>query len=1201
MEHDLEKIENADLPSAFAFHGSPAYCYGAYRLRLRFEDSWEGVRDTEDVFYAMDLVGSPVILGRVWRRKQGVVVDASTDRWRYGITADALRISPPEEFAEELGGRTQVFALLVSAAEGNSVTKEGTTELPAELQEFTSVFEYEDIANLPRPPGAEHAIPLLEGKQPPFRPLYNLSGTELGTLREYLDTAMANGWIRRSESPAGAPILFVPKKDGSLRLCVDYRGLNDVTIKNRHPLPLISETLDRLSGAKMYSKLDLKDAYHRIPIREGDEWKTAFRTRYGHFEYMVMPFGLTNAPATFQAYINQTLAGLMDTCCVVYLDDILIFSNSAEEHTQHLRAVLARLKKHALYANRKKCQFFATEVEFLGFIVSTEGVSMDPRRVATIAEWKAPASYHEVQVFLGFANFYRRFIKHYSKIAYGLTSMLKGSQNGKKSGSFELTEAAAKAFYALREAFTSAPILVHFDPEAPRRVETDASVFAIAAIFSQLVEVNGAKDWHPVAYWSRKMIDAEQRYETHDQELLAIVAAFAQWRHYLEGAPQPVQVLCDHNNLRGWRNVQQLTRRQARWAVKMEAFDWVIEHRPGKSNPADAPSRRPDYEVDAMDTGNLLPTLQQKLGAWEDDEQPLIRRLVATAVACLPSTREMRRGETCQGHSYGYRIARVQCTGGTEALSTVRGSKTSLPRVAVRTVTRHDGPYETVSENLVELIRVLQSTDESCLARKTDTTRSQPAPEDPWQWKGGLLYRGEALYVPQDSAVVAEVLRQHHDDPLAGHFGRDKTKELIERKYWWPSLAGDVAEYVSTCDICQRTKAKRHRPYGVMESLPQPRRPWQELTMDFITDLPPSKRRGQVFDAILVVVDRFTRMAKYIPTTKRCTSAELAELLLDVVVAQYGVPQGIVSDRGSVFTSAFWSEFCYAAKVKRRLSTAFHPQTDGQTERQNQTLEQFLRCYTTDKQENWAAWLPVAEFAYNNSAHQGLRRGNDPVKVMSPFYALYGYDPELCAEVRDEPLREGVPAAAERVERLIREREALAEHWHVAREAQAKGYNRTHQPRSYQVGDQVMLSAKNLKVREPSRKLSHRYIGPFQVLAAVGTQAYRLAMPSHYRIHNVFHVSLLEPYRQRDGVATPEARAPELVDGEEEWEVEAILDSALRKGRKYFLVKWTGWDNEYNQWIPEEDLEHAGALRAAYEAKAPRKRRPGRPRKNRPA
>ena len=395
-----------------------------------------------------------------------------------------------------------------------------------------------------------------------------------------------------------------------MRLCVDYRGLNKITIKNRHPLPLISETLDRLSGAKVFTKLDLKDAYHRIRIRAGNEWKTAFRTRYGHFEYTVMPFGLANAPATFQAYINRAMAGYVDVFCVVYLDDILIYSDSEEEHQKHVKRVLDRLKQFALYANLKKCEFTTRKVEFLGYIVSVDGIAMDPRRVSTIKEWPVPTSYREVQVFLGFANFYRRFIANYSRIASPLTGLLQGGKDGKHFGPFRWPPEAEAAFRQLVDAFTSAPILVHFDPSRKSRMETDASGQAVAAVFSQLQE-NGK--WHPVAFFSRKMIPAEKSYETHDQELLAIVAAFKHWRHYCEGSSYPIEVLTDHNNLKGFMKVKILNGRQARWAVKLAAFDFTISHQAGRRNPADAPSRRPDYEEANAMLAGLLPTLQKKL------------------------------------------------------------------------------------------------------------------------------------------------------------------------------------------------------------------------------------------------------------------------------------------------------------------------------------------------------------------------------------------------------------------------------------------------------------------------------------------------------------------------------------------------------------------------------------------------------------
>jgi hypothetical protein len=249
---------------------------------------------------------------------------------------------------------------------------------------------------------------LEEGSKPVYGPIYNLSELELKALKVYVETKLKKGFIRPSTSPFGSPVLFVKKADGSLRLCVDYRALNRMTVKNRYPIPLMSEIMDRIKGATRFTRLDVLDAFHRLRIAKGDEWKTAFRTRYGHFEYLVMPFGLCNAPATFQAYINDALRDYLDDFVIAYLDDVLIYSSGTlEEHIEHVRKVLIRLKERELYVKLEKCQFHVTETKFLGYIISPDGIAMDPERVKTIVDWPVPKSQYDLQVFLGFANFYR--------------------------------------------------------------------------------------------------------------------------------------------------------------------------------------------------------------------------------------------------------------------------------------------------------------------------------------------------------------------------------------------------------------------------------------------------------------------------------------------------------------------------------------------------------------------------------------------------------------------------------------------------------------------------------------------------------------------------------------------------------------------------------------------------------------------------
>lgn len=1130
-----------------SYQGTKGYCYGAYELQLSLADSKGVERVSTSVFYAVDMEDDAVILGRPWRAKNGVLAHSTNDSWMYTSVSDAVDMREAWEFAADMKESGNAYAVVVrrignagSLGADASVGEDsaGAPKLPDDFVSYSDVFAYDEHAVSKLPTDVEHEINLVDGKKPPFKPLYHQSQRELDELKVYLDKALRFGWISRSTSEAGAPILFVPKKDGRLRLCVDYRGLNEITIKDRCPLPLISETLDRLRGAQYFTTLDLTDAYYRIPIRRSDRWKTAFRTRYGHFEYNVMPFGLTNAPATFQGYINRALSGLVDEYCVVYLDDILIYSESREEHVRHVCAVLERLRKFALYGNLKKCSFFQKEVSFLGFVISNEGIAMEPSRVEAVVAWPRLKTYADIQRFLGFANFYRRFIRWYSKIVKPFTDLLVGMKNGRKPGGFEWGDAEEQAFSQIKAAFQQAPLLRHFDPNLPLRLETDASGFAVAAILSQLF----GSEWHPIAFWSRKMIPAETRYEVHDQELLAVAEAFKVWRQYFHGAQHAIQVRVDHANLQGFMKMKQLNGRQARWAVELSPFDFYIEHQAGKKNPADAPSRRPDYADVEQVTSTLLPTLQSKLALWTDrpvGDDPLEERVKGT----------------CKEIASTIRAVRVE--------SSIHGV-TALPVRIARAMVADEEPYANPSDMLKHAVRILQKHDPDMESLRTEAEGEGGE----YTLREDLLFRGQALYIPNDPAIRAQVIRMHHDDALAGHFGRAKTKTLISRKYFWPKMMEDVAEYIDSCETCQKNRSRRHRPYGDLQSLPLPTEPWKEITMDFITDLPPSMRDGCVYDAILVIVDRFSKMNVYVPTTKTCNAVTLAKILVQEVVRRFGVPRGIVSDRGSVFTSKFWSDFCYEAHITRKLSTAFHPQTDGQTERANQTLEQYLRCYCSEFQDDWAELLPQAEFAYNNSDHAA--------NGMSPFSVVHTWNPELATESRGEILEEGAPAAQDAARRMKEVHKTLADRWKQASESQARGYNKKHQLRTYKVGDMVLLSTKNLRLDVPKKKLGPKFAGPFKIIDAVGTQAYRLALPAGSRIHNVFNVSLLEPYISRGGEQPAEDLR--LADDEGEWEVEKVIGEKTKKGKKYFLLHWRGWPAEYDQWEPQENCTHVSEL-----------------------
>ena len=778
---------------------------------------------------------------------------------------------------------------------------------------------------------------------------------------------------------------------------------------------------------------------------------------------------------------------------------------------------------------------------------------MDPERVRTISEWKdhPPRSYRDVQVFLGFCNFYRRFIRGYSRIATPLTSLMKGSKNGRKTGDFEKEWGSAQmdAFLALLGAFEQAPLLRHYDPERPTRLETDASKRALSGILSQLFEGR----WHPIAFYSRQFKGPELNYGTPDQEMLAIVESFKHWRHYLEGST--VEVLTDHHNLQAFMKQPKLNGRQARWCYYLTPYDFTIRWQAGSINPADAPSRRPDYiagdeDASQQDTSRgLLATLEAKVARVQQirtsrrrvlkthDEAP--RALEKPCAYDSESRRQARQGlceydsesgrqrprGTCEYDSESGRQVLTEWQETTSEMSLRTSSVTPqedeveadhlMARVSQQTITRHrarqaaqnEMPRQEPSEGLRQLVAVAQKEDPLCTRVDKDLSKGDSTrPHYGRTSDGILLYKGR-MVVPNQRSLVHELVRLHHDEQSAGHWGVQKTLELLQRKFKWEGMQQDVEEYVQTCPVCQGNAAPKHKPYGQLSPLLQPSRLWKEISMDFITQLSVSMVGVCEYNAILTIVDRYTKMAIFLPVQDTIDAAEMAELLHREVELRYGCPSGIVSDRDSKITSKLWAEICHYSFIKRRMSTAFHPQTDGQTESLNRIVEGYLRAFTSLEQMDWAKLLPTAAFAYNNSMNHTLR--------ISPFKALYGYDPEFHVDVADDIPEREIPAAKDRVRKLHELRQTLREQLIKIQERQIKYYNERHTPKTFKRGSLVKLSTRNLKLKD--KKLQPRFIGPFRITEVIGSQAYRLALPQQYRrLHDVFPVQLLEEYYVRD-------------------------------------------------------------------------------------
>ncbi|KAA0050009.1 pol protein [Cucumis melo var. makuwa] len=771
-----------------------------------------------------------------------------------------------------------------------------------------------------------------------------------------------------------------------MRLCIDYRELNKVTVKNRYPLPRIDDLFDQLQGATVFCKIDLRSGYHQLRIKDGDVPKTAFRSRYGHYEFIVMSFSLTNAPAVFMDLMNRVFREFLDTFVIVFIDDILIYSKTEAEHEEHLRIVLQTLRDNKLYAKFSKCEFWLKQVSFLGHVVSKAGVSVDPAKIEAVTGWTRPSTVSEVRSFLGLAGYYRRFVENFSRIATPLTQLTR------KGAPFVWSKACEDSFQNLKQKLITAPVLTVPDGSGSFVIYSDASKKGLGCVLMQQGKV--------VAYASRQLKSHEQNYPTHDLELAAVVFALKIWRHYLYG--EKIQIFTDHKSLKYFFTQKELNMRQRRWLELVKDYDCEILYHPGKANVvADALSRKVSHSA------------------------ALITRQA-------PLHRDLERAEIA---------------------------------VSVGAVTIQLAQL-TVQPTLRQRIIDAQSND-PYLVEKRGLAEAGQAVGFSISSEGGLLFE-RRLCVPSDSAVKTELLSEAHSSPFSMHPGSTKMYQDLKRVYWWRNMKREVAEFVSKCLVCQQVKAPRQKPAGLLQPLSVLELKWENVSMDFITGLPRTLRG---FTVIWVVVDRLTKSAHFVPGKSTYTAS-------------------LQTARGT----------------RLDFSTAFHPQTDDQTERLNQVLEDMLRACALEFPGSWDSHLHLMEFAYNNSYQATIG--------MAPFEAFYGKccrSPVCWGEVGEQRLMgpELVQSTNEAIQK-IRSR------MHTAQSRQKSYADVRRKDLEFVVRDQVFLKVAPMRgvLRfERKGKLSPRFVGPFEILERIGPVAYRLALPpSLSTVHDVFHVSMLRKY-----------------------------------------------------------------------------------------
>ncbi|CEL62189.1 Retrotransposable element Tf2 155 kDa protein type 1 OS=Schizosaccharomyces pombe (strain 972 / ATCC 24843) GN=Tf2-1 PE=4 SV=1 [Rhizoctonia solani AG-1 IB] len=784
-----------------------------------------------------------------------------------------------------------------------------------------------------------------------------------------------------------------------------------------------------------------------------------------------MPFGLSGAPGAFQAMMNETFQDLLDVSVIIYLDDILIFSQNPKEHELHVKEVLQRLMDMQLFCKGSKCKFHQTTVEYLGIIVSDKGFSLDKLKIQAVQEWPTPTTVKQVQSFLGFANFVRRFVANFSQIARPLHNLVK------KEVKWQWTDKEENAFRDLQQAIITAPVIVHADPVKPYFLETDASGAALGSVLSQHQDDGHL---HPIGYLSESFKGAEQNYDTHDKELLAIIRSFEHWRIYLEGTTLPITVFTDHRNLEYWKESQTFNRRHARWHLLLAGFHFQIMYRPGKqSTKPDALSRRADH-----------------LDIPPADQSMLPESVFANVSLILPEKEIQARIER------------------------------SLDQ----------------DESLSEILEHLQNESSAPASVKR-------AFKD-YEMEAGLLFYQGRILVPNAGDLREDLLRIYHDSPMAGHPGRQRTLELLSRAYYWPGIRADVYLHVDGCETCQRIQLPKAKLIPG-QPLEIPSRPWQHVSYDMITDLP---KDGQ-YDCILVIVDSFTKFVVLAPVSKKLKAPKLAEIFLNQVWKQYGLPEKTVSDRGTVFNNKFLRALYKRLGIDPHFSSAYHPQSDGQTERVNPTIEHFLRAYASVNQSDWVKWLPMTEFAYNNATHSATGQ--------SPFTALYGWQPTLTPS----NVETNVPEANELANAIKKQWEEVASALRQSKARLIEGQT-TEVPLSFEIGEEAWLDAKNINLKTKSDKLTERRLGPFKVVNKISDRAYRLELPETMRIHDVFYVGLLSKVKRNELQAWENRPPPITVDGEEEYEVEGIMDSRETKGKWDAIlgIKWLQKESPEIDW-----------------------------------
>ena len=904
---------------------------------------------------------------------------------------------------------------------------------------------------------------------PPIRqPLRRTPQGFEGEEEKYLQEQLENGVVVPSKSSWASPVCLVRKKDGSVRWCIDFRRLNMVTLKDAYPLPKISMCLDCLSTASVFSVMDLQSGYWQLDLAPEDRPKTAFITKYGLFEYTKMPFGLCNAPSTFQRCMELIFRGMQWKTLLIYLDDIILFSSTLDDHFEKLDEVLSRLKNADLKLKPSKCEFIKEEVTYLGHVVSKEGIKPNPKIIEAVKNWKIPQSVKEVQQFLGLCNYYRQYVLKFSEIASPLSRLTR------KDVPFLWTEECNISFNTLKKALCEAPILAYPASQGQFILDTDASNVGIGAVLSQIQDDKEKV----IAYGSKKLDKQQQRYSVTRRELLAVITFIHQFRHYLLG--RKFLLRTDHGSLRWLFSFKDPQGQLARWLEALSQYDFEILHRPGlKHQNADSLSRK---------DGEKVLCCHQQEGKFN--------------VEC----------QSCKSMSEEWSNFKSDID---DVGNLVKGSVADHIRVVTRSQTRDqvqsnwllgytNQEIETFQKEDKDLKPVHEWVENDILPSRDDAAAFSPSTRKYWlnsnliEKRNGVLYQKRItnnvsdvsyqLLVPK--ILRKEVIKTCHDAPYAGHFGISKTLDKLKSLFHWYKMGEDVKLHVKNCTVCNRFKSLNKRPRAALQKYVVGS-PMDRIGIDVIGPLPKSMRGNKY---ILVIGDHFTRWMEAYPIPNQQAEV-VAEKMVHEFFARFGTPLEIHSDQGRNFESDLFSEICKLFEVKKTRSTPYRPCSNGIIEKFNGTLEKMIRSFVNKNANNWDLYIGILMAAYRSTPH--------PATGYSPNMLMLGREVILPNQLIFPIPRDGLPQQT--ADTYFSElREKIEDVYHIAR--QNLGNAAIHQKRDYDTRlSQCQFSVGSLVYRYNNffKKFEERWSGPFVVTKVLSPVVYKIQ--GRRKSENVHH------------------------------------------------------------------------------------------------